>query len=59
MKEPQTMNQIKERLSQFLEELEHTKPDKVSVEDIDEWIHLLDQLEVKVSHYVNSLFCDV
>ncbi|CAD7359329.1 MULTISPECIES: SE1561 family protein [Staphylococcus] len=49
MKEPQTMNQIKERLSQFLEELEHTKPDEVSVEDIDEWIHLLDQLEVKVS----------
>ncbi|HEC2150440.1 MULTISPECIES: SE1561 family protein [Staphylococcus] len=49
MKEPQTMNQVKERLSQFLEEIEHADPNEVDVADIDEWIHLLDQLEAKVN----------
>ncbi|MGV3244335.1 SE1561 family protein [Staphylococcus sp. 11261D007BR] len=49
MKEPQTMNQVKERLSQFLEDIDHVNPDTVEVEDIDEWIQLLDQLEEKVN----------
>lgn len=49
MKEPQTMNQVKERLSQFLDEIEHANPDEVDVADIDEWIELLDQLEAKVN----------
>ncbi|MCE5799789.1 SE1561 family protein [Staphylococcus pseudintermedius] len=49
MEEPQTMNQVKERLSQFLEEIEHADPNKLDVADIDEWLHLLDQLEAKVN----------
>lgn len=49
MKEPQTINQVKERLSQFIEEMSHVNPDEVEVADIDEWIALLDQLEEKVN----------
>ena len=40
MNEQQTMEQIKTRLSKFLE-------------DIDEWIGLLDQLEEKVKQVSN------
>ncbi|MCJ1656026.1 SE1561 family protein [Staphylococcus sp. NRL 16/872] len=48
MNENQTIDQIKSRLSKFLEDIDHVNPDEVSVEDIDEWIGLLDQLEEKV-----------
>ncbi|BGE82056.1 hypothetical protein E2556_07410 [Staphylococcus croceilyticus] len=48
MDEKQTIDQIKSRLSKFLEDIDHVNPDEVSVEDIDEWIGLLDQLEEKV-----------
>ena len=41
MNEQQTMEQIKTRLSKFLEDIDHVNPDEVSVEDIDEWIGLL------------------
>ena len=40
-------NKLKTRLSKFLEDIDHVNPDEVSVEDIDEWIGLLDQLEEK------------
>ncbi|HCY8648126.1 TPA: hypothetical protein PIY12_002124 [Staphylococcus aureus] len=48
MNEQQTIEQIKARLNKFIEDIDHVNPDEVSVEDIDEWIGLLDQLEEKV-----------
>ncbi|WP_181895762.1 SE1561 family protein [Staphylococcus felis] len=51
MKEPQTMKQVKERLSQFLEDIDHVNPNDIDVAEIDEWIKLLDQLEEKVSQF--------
>ncbi|MCH4437224.1 SE1561 family protein [Staphylococcus haemolyticus] len=53
MNEQQTMEKIKTRLSKFLEDIDHVNPDEVSVEDIDEWIGLLDQLEEKVKQVSN------
>ena len=47
MDEKQTIEQIKTRLSKFLEDID-VNPDEVSVKDIDEWIGLLDRLEEKV-----------
>ncbi|HDC5167841.1 TPA: hypothetical protein O8077_002637 [Staphylococcus aureus] len=48
MNEQQTIEQIKARLNRFIEDIDHVNPDEVRVEDIDEWIGLLDQLEEKV-----------
>ncbi|HDM8924436.1 SE1561 family protein [Staphylococcus aureus] len=48
MNEQQTIEQIKARLNKFIEDIDHINPDEVRVEDIDEWIGLLDQLEEKV-----------
>ena len=48
MSEQQTIDQIKTRLNKFIEDIDHVNPDEVRVEDIDEWIGLLDQLEEKV-----------
>ncbi|HCV0204797.1 TPA: hypothetical protein OVL19_002607 [Staphylococcus aureus] len=48
MNEQQTIEQIKARLNKFVEDIDHVNPDEVRVEDIDEWIGLLDQLEEKV-----------
>ncbi len=48
MNEQQTIEQIKARLNKFIEDIDHVYPDEVRVEDIDEWIGLLDQLEEKV-----------
>ncbi|MBR8913354.1 hypothetical protein HBP20_08915 [Staphylococcus aureus] len=48
MNEQQTIEQIKARLNKFIEDIDHANPDEVRVEDIDEWIGLLDQLEEKV-----------
>ncbi|HHC5689493.1 TPA: SE1561 family protein [Staphylococcus aureus] len=48
MNEQQTVEQIKARLNKFIEDIDHVNPDEVRVEDIDEWIGLLDQLEEKV-----------
>ncbi|WRM67713.1 SE1561 family protein [Staphylococcus aureus] len=48
MNEQQTIEQIKARLNKFIEDIDHVNPDEVRVEDIDEWIGLLDQLEEKV-----------
>ncbi|HCW8933188.1 TPA: hypothetical protein OYK61_000369 [Staphylococcus aureus] len=48
MNEQQTNEQIKARLNKFIEDIDHVNPDEVRVEDIDEWIGLLDQLEEKV-----------
>ncbi|HDG6107959.1 TPA: hypothetical protein PF714_002405 [Staphylococcus aureus] len=48
MNEQQTIEQIKARLNKFIEDIDHVNPDEVRVEDIYEWIGLLDQLEEKV-----------
>ncbi|PJX16684.1 hypothetical protein CWI57_08095 [Staphylococcus aureus] len=48
MNEQQTIEQLKARLNKFIEDIDHVNPDEVRVEDIDEWIGLLDQLEEKV-----------
>ncbi|WGZ19024.1 SE1561 family protein [Staphylococcus aureus] len=48
MNEQQTIEQIKARLNKFIEDIDHVNPDEVRVEDIDEWIGLLDQLEEKL-----------
>lgn len=48
MNEQQTIEQIKARLNKFIEDIDHVNPDEVRVEDIDDWIGLLDQLEEKV-----------
>ncbi|MBZ5267230.1 SE1561 family protein [Staphylococcus aureus] len=48
MNEQQTIEPIKARLNKFIEDIDHVNPDEVRVEDIDEWIGLLDQLEEKV-----------
>lgn len=48
MNEQQKIEQIKARLNKFIEDIDHVNPDEVRVEDIDEWIGLLDQLEEKV-----------
>ena len=48
MNEQQTIEQIQARLNKFIEDIDHVNPDEVRVEDIDEWIGLLDQLEEKV-----------
>ncbi|HAR4588729.1 TPA: hypothetical protein I1P72_001881 [Staphylococcus aureus] len=48
MNEQQTIEQIKARLNKFIEDIDHVNPDEVRIEDIDEWIGLLDQLEEKV-----------
>ncbi|MCB8182708.1 hypothetical protein JZL53_13125 [Staphylococcus aureus] len=48
MNEQQTIEQIKARLNKFIEDIDHVNPDELRVEDIDEWIGLLDQLEEKV-----------
>jgi len=48
MSEQQTIDQIKTRLNKFIEDIDHVNPDEVRVENIDEWIGLLDQLEEKV-----------
>ncbi|MBB2561360.1 SE1561 family protein [Staphylococcus aureus] len=48
MNEQPTIEQIKARLNKFIEDIDHVNPDEVRVEDIDEWIGLLDQLEEKV-----------
>ena len=54
MDENQTMNQIKNRLEQFIDDIDHVNPNEVKVEDIDEWIGLLDQLEEKLNQYLSK-----
>ncbi|GEP85383.1 Putative cytosolic protein [Staphylococcus piscifermentans] len=48
MSEKELISHVQTRLSEFVDEINHVDPDKVSVEDVDEWIGLLDQLEEKV-----------
>ncbi|MCY1576778.1 SE1561 family protein [Staphylococcus pettenkoferi] len=48
MSETQNIDQIKSRLEQFITDIDQVNPNQVRVEDIDEWIGLLDQLEEKV-----------
>lgn len=54
MDENQTIDQIKARLEKFIDDIDHVNPDEVKVEDIDEWIGLLDQLEEKVKIVSNN-----
>ena len=48
MSEKELISHIQTRLSEFVDEINHVDPDEVSVEDVDEWTGLLDQLEEKV-----------
>ena len=54
MYENQTIDQIKARHEKFMEDIDHVNPNEVKVEDIDEWIGLLDQLEEKVKSVSKS-----
>lgn len=54
MDENHTIDQIKARLEKFIDDIDHVNPDEVKVEDIDEWIGLLDQLEEKVKTVSSS-----
>lgn len=51
MSEKELISNVQTRLTEFVEEINHVDPNKVSVEDVDEWIGLLDQLEEKVKRY--------
>ncbi|MCY1565222.1 SE1561 family protein [Staphylococcus pettenkoferi] len=55
MSETQTIDQIKSRLEQFITDIDQVNPNQVRVEDIDEWIGLLDQLEEKVKSVSHSV----
>lgn len=55
MSETQTIDQIKSRLEQFITDIDQVNPNQIRVEDIDEWIGLLDQLEEKVKSVSHSV----
>ena len=48
MSKKTSLNEIKHRLSDFLDEMEAMNPEDMEVSDVDEWIALLDELEKKV-----------
>lgn len=48
MSQKTSLSEIKQRLSEFLDEIEAMDPKDMEVSDIDEWIALLDELEKKV-----------
>lgn len=47
MSKKTSLNEIKQRLSDFLDEMEAMNPEDMEVSDVDEWIALLDELEKK------------
>ncbi|WP_188207295.1 SE1561 family protein [Alkalibacillus aidingensis] len=49
MSEPkQNLEALKSRLAYLLEQFENIDPEKLTVEDIDEYIHLLNEMEEKL-----------
>ncbi|GGI42246.1 SE1561 family protein [Mammaliicoccus stepanovicii] len=48
MSRKSSLSEIKQRLSEFLDEIESMNMEDLEVSDIDEWIALLDELEKKV-----------
>ena len=48
MSKKTSLNEIKQRLYDFLDEMEAMNPEDMEVSDVDEWIALLDELEKKV-----------
>ncbi|MFU1768016.1 SE1561 family protein [Mammaliicoccus sciuri] len=48
MSKKTSLNEIKQRLLDFLDEMEAMNPEDMEVSDVDEWIALLDELEKKV-----------
>lgn len=48
MSKKTSLNEIKQKLSDFLDEMEAMNPEDMEVSDVDEWIALLDELEKKV-----------
>ncbi|UTH13389.1 SE1561 family protein [Macrococcus equipercicus] len=44
----ESLNEIKEKLTDFIEEIESVNPETTDLADIDEWLAILDQLEQKV-----------
>ncbi|GAB1612950.1 MULTISPECIES: SE1561 family protein [Mammaliicoccus] len=48
MTQKTSLTDIKQRLYDFLDEIEAMNPEDMEVSDVDEWIALLDELEKKV-----------
>ncbi|WP_165980724.1 SE1561 family protein [Macrococcus carouselicus] len=44
----ESLNEIKEKLSDFIEKIDAVDPETTDMADIDEWLAILDQLEAKV-----------
>lgn len=49
----QSLEEIKVKLSDFMEKIESVDPETTDINDIDEWLSLLDQLEEKVKSIQN------
>ncbi|WP_164993397.1 SE1561 family protein [Macrococcus sp. DPC7161] len=49
----QSLEEIKVKLSDFMETIESVDPETTDINDIDEWLSLLDQLEEKVKSIKN------
>lgn len=47
MTQKTSLTDIKQRLYDFLDEIEAMNPEDMEVSDVDEWIALLDELEKK------------
>ncbi|WP_323704412.1 SE1561 family protein [Mammaliicoccus sp. Dog046] len=48
MSQKTSLTEIKQRLTEFLDEIEAMNIEDMEVSDVDEWIALLDELEKKV-----------
>ncbi|WP_165983730.1 SE1561 family protein [Macrococcus bovicus] len=44
----ESLNEIKEKLSAFIETIDSVNPETTDMADIDEWLEILEQLEAKV-----------
>lgn len=43
-----SLEEIKVKLNDFMETIESVNPETTDINDIDEWLNILDQLEEKV-----------
>ncbi|WP_414045849.1 SE1561 family protein [Macrococcus equi] len=44
----ESLEEIKVKLSDFMERIDSVDPETTDINDIDEWLMILDQLEAKV-----------
>ena len=49
----ESLNEIKDKLTDFIEEIESVDPETTDLADIDEWLLILDQLEQKVKSIIS------